>query len=87
MTMRIELSPQIEEFVHEQLASGQYASVSEVILQALLLLAEQTRQNNLRLAPLREKIEEGLASGPGISWDPDAIKVEGRALLAGHTGH
>jgi antitoxin ParD1/3/4 len=34
-----------------------------------------------QLEQLRQEIQNGLASGEPMAWNPEAIKVEGRALL------
>jgi antitoxin ParD1/3/4 len=40
MPMNINLSPQLEEFVRQKVASGLYASASEVVREALRLMEE-----------------------------------------------
>ena len=43
MTMNINLTPHLEDIVRQKVASGSYASASEVIREALRLMEEQDR--------------------------------------------
>jgi len=58
--MNVNLTPELEELVHEKVESGLYNSASEVVRDALRLLKEQDQLRELRLAEIREKIAEGL---------------------------
>jgi len=69
-----------EAFVRELLASGRYASASEVLRDGLRLLEDRERQREAKIAALRDAIREGLESGPAVPLDIDAIKARaGRA--------
>ncbi len=68
-----------ETFVRELLATGRYASASEVVRDGLRLLEDQERQREARIAALREAIREGLESGPAAPLDIDAVKARARA--------
>lgn len=57
--MNISLTPTLEKFVQDKVASGLYNSVSEVIREALRLLASQESISQERLAQLNKDIEEG----------------------------
>ena len=46
--MNVSLTPELEKLVAERVASGRYASASEVIREALRLLEERDRLNRLR---------------------------------------
>lgn len=46
--MNVSLTPELEKMVAERVASGRYASASEVIREALRLLDERDRLNHLR---------------------------------------
>ena len=78
----IALSPEMVTMLKGAVASGEYASTSEVVREAL-------REWNLR-KPLREaEIErlrkawrEGIESGPSHPLDMDKIKRRGRERLA-----
>lgn len=57
--MNISLTPTLEKFVQDKVASGLYNSVSEVIREALRLLASKEGISQERLAQLNKDIEEG----------------------------
>lgn len=57
--MNISLTPTLEKFVQDKVASGLYNSVSEVIREALRLLASRDNISQERLAQLNRDIEEG----------------------------
>jgi antitoxin ParD1/3/4 len=83
MTMNVNLSPQLEEMVRRKVASGRYSSASEVVRAALRLLEEQDQFRAAKLERLRGDIQDGLASGPADTWDPEEIKREGRERRSG----
>lgn len=58
-----------EGFVRELVESGRYASASEVMRDSLRLLEEREEQRQARLEALRQDIEVGIQSGPGIPAD------------------
>lgn len=58
--MNISLTPTLEKFVQDKVASGFYNSVSEVIREALRLLIERDTIPQERLDMLKKDIEEGL---------------------------
>ena len=53
MTVNISLTPQQEARVRERVASGEYASVSEVMRAALRLLDQQDKLRELQIQELR----------------------------------
>ena len=57
--MNISLTPTLEKFVQDKVASGLYNSVSEVIREALRLLASRDGISQEKLAQLNRDIEEG----------------------------
>lgn len=57
--MNISLTPTLEKFVQDKVASGLYNSVSEVIREALRLLASKDSISQERLVQLNKDIEEG----------------------------
>lgn len=59
--MNISLTPALEKFVQEKVATGLYNSVSEVIREALRLLVLKENISQERLNMLNQDIEEGLA--------------------------
>jgi antitoxin ParD1/3/4 len=78
MTLNINLPPQLEEMVRRKVASGMYASASEVVREALRLLDEYERTRAARLEQLRADIEEGLASGDPVPWAAGEFKQMAR---------
>lgn len=57
--MNISLTPTLEKFVQDKVASGLYNSVSEVVREALRLLASRDTISAERIAQLNKDIEEG----------------------------
>ena len=81
MTVNVSLSDDLREFLDERIASGRYASASEVVQDALRLL-EQYEENARKLEWLRKAYQEGIDSGDAGPLDAESIKAEGRARLA-----
>ncbi|HWS83948.1 MAG TPA: type II toxin-antitoxin system ParD family antitoxin [Ktedonobacteraceae bacterium] len=82
MTTNINLSPQLENIVRQKIASGKYASVNEVVSEALRLLDERDQIDSLRLENLRKDIHDGVNSGDSVTWNSADIKKAGRNLLS-----
>ena len=59
-TMNISLSEELEEFVREKTASGQYASSSEVVRTALRLMARDEAGAREKLEILKREVGLGL---------------------------
>jgi len=76
------LDEQDEQFVREMVATGRYASVSDVMCDGLRFVEERERRRAATLEALRRDIREGLDSGPSAPFDIEAIKAEGRRRLA-----
>lgn len=53
------MPPELENFVHTKVTSGLYQSASEVVREALRLLAEQ---DNIRYKVLNSEIDKGLVN-------------------------
>jgi antitoxin ParD1/3/4 len=87
MTVNVSLTPQQEERVRERVASGEYASVSEVIRAALRLLDQQEKLREIQLKELREEVMLGVRqaeNGEVEDFDKaavDNIKKRGRKRL------
>ena len=81
MTMNVSLTPHLEDFVHQTVASGRFQSASEVVRTALRLLEERERERQAKLEWLRQEIQKGLDSGPATPLDMDEIKRLGRSRL------
>jgi antitoxin ParD1/3/4 len=76
------LGSHYETFVRDLLATGRYASASEVMRDGLRLLEDREKQREAKLTALREAIREGLESGPAAPLDIDDIKARARAEQA-----
>ena len=79
--LSIALTPEMAATVRQCVESGEYASSSEVIREALRdwKLKRSLQQNEL--AELRGLWQVGLESGPGRLADMNAIKAEARQRL------
>lgn len=67
--MNVHLTPELEQLVQLRLESGRYNSASEVVRDALRLLADRDEQVELRKQELQKKIAHGLDSlqrGTGV---------------------
>lgn len=58
--MNISIAPEFENFVNAKLASGVYGSASEMVGDALRLLAERDELRQIRIAKLNHEIQLGL---------------------------
>ena len=74
MTVNVSLTPDLEVFIHETVASGRYQSASEVVRTALRLLEEREHQRTARIERLRQEIQKELDSGPAAPLDMQEIK-------------
>lgn len=71
-----------ERFVRDLVASGRYASASEVMRDGLRLIEEREQIRAAKLDVLRRAIHEGLESGSPEPLDMEAVKAEGRRRLS-----
>jgi antitoxin ParD1/3/4 len=70
--MNVSLTPELEKIVAERVASGRYASASEVIREALRLLDERDQLNQLR-QDVRRGLEQ-LDQGRHRAFDYQAVE-------------
>jgi antitoxin ParD1/3/4 len=63
MPTSVALSSHFESFIRDQVESGRYNNVSEVVRAGLRLLEDTERQQALQLQALRNDIAAGKASG------------------------
>jgi antitoxin ParD1/3/4 len=66
MPTSVALSPHFESFVKQQVTAGRFNNVSEVVRAGLRLLEDQEQLQALKLQELRNAIQAGAASGPGV---------------------
>jgi len=72
-----------EAFAKELVASGRYASVSEVLRDGLRLMEEREALRAWKLNELKKAIQEGLDSGPAEPWESlEDFLAEARARKA-----
>lgn len=81
----VALTPDMAAAVRQAVESGDYASASEVIRDALRDWKLKRAVDQELILELRRLWREGIASGPAESLDTAAIKREARARLAGET--
>ncbi|MDB5507054.1 MAG: copG metJ [Devosia sp.] len=70
-TISVGLDDQLAGFVEEQVTTGRFDTVSEVVQAGLCLLKEQEG----RLASLRAALAAGESSGPGLPFDFNAFRA------------
>lgn len=68
----ISLTERHQKYLQAKVESGEFASVSEVVRDALRRLEERDR----RIAHLQELIREGEESGPAVPFDWDVFMAE-----------
>ena len=64
----ISLGNHFESFIENSISAGRFSNASEVVRAGLRLLEEQEN----RVAALKAAINEGVASGRAIDFDPQA---------------
>ncbi len=80
--MNVSVGRDFEEFVKRKVASGDYASVSEVVRDGLRLLKEKELLLEARLQALRSEIEKGIDQAcNGEFLDGDKVMSELRTLI------
>ena len=62
-TRNINLTPQLDKFVDDRIANGDYANASEVLRAGLRALANDEREDRERLKALRAALRAGEESG------------------------
>jgi antitoxin ParD1/3/4 len=83
MPTSVALSPHFETFIRQQVDSGRFNNVSEVVRAGLRLLEEREAEQAAKLQALREAIAVGLASGPDLSEEEvfDELEAKLRAMV------
>jgi len=78
MPTSVALGKHFETFVRDQLQSGRFNNVSEVVRAGLRLLEEREVRKQLELDALRAEIAAGRASGPAKSGDAVFDRLEAK---------
>lgn len=83
MPTSVALSPHFETFIRQQVDSGRFNNVSEVVRAGLRLLEEREAEQVTKLQALREAIAVGLASGPDLSEEEvfDELEAKLQAMV------
>ena len=81
-TMTISLSPQQAGRIEAAVETGDYASNSEVVRDALRLWEEKQQRRAAEIERLRAAIDDGLASGPGRGGTAAELIAEFKARAA-----
>ncbi|WEK04772.1 MAG: type II toxin-antitoxin system ParD family antitoxin [Candidatus Devosia phytovorans] len=76
------LGDHYEAFAKNLVASGRYASVSEVLRDGMRLMEEREALREWKLNELKKAIQDGIDSGDAGPMDAEEIKREGRRILA-----
>ena len=74
--MQVSLTPELEELVRRKLASGLYGDASEVVREALRLLAARDEMDRLKLERLRAALLAGERSGFVEDFAMDELMTE-----------
>lgn len=78
----VALTPELNKVVQDAVASGKYASGSEVVREAIRGWNQYEMAKAESLAYMRALIQEGIDSGPGEVWDVVQMKRELHAEFA-----
>lgn len=76
--LSIDLSPEMAKLVRGAVESGEFATSSEVVREALQEWERRRMRQREEEQELRRLWDDGLDSGPGRFADIDAIKAEAR---------
>jgi antitoxin ParD1/3/4 len=78
----VALPKTMTDMVNRAVKSGQYASASEVVREALRDWSQYEKAKAEALATMRAQIQDGINSGPGEEWDVGKLKAELHAEFA-----
>lgn len=79
--MSVAVTPEMAGAVRAAVDSGEYASTSEVIREALRLWKSHQAAREREIEVLRRAWREGIESGPATPLDFAKVKAKGRAAL------
>jgi antitoxin ParD1/3/4 len=85
--MNVNLTPELEALIQRKVASGLYNNQSEVVREALRLLADQDRLREAHAVDLRKALADGLAQADrGELIDGPEVVAEVRKALRKRRG-
>ena len=76
--MNVSLTPELDRYVEEKVASGRYRSASEVLRESLRVMQRVEEEREARIALLRREIDRGLGeldSGKGVDGEEAVERV------------
>jgi antitoxin ParD1/3/4 len=80
--MNVNLTPELEKLIHQKVRSGHYNNQSEVVREALRLMAARDRAQETHIARLKEALAEGIAQADrGELADLEDVDARARAAL------
>lgn len=81
-TMNVNLTPEFAEFVSNEIASGEYASASELVRDALRLLRRERDIEAEKLELLRRKLDVGLEQARRRNFSTHSVVDIAASVLA-----
>ncbi len=79
--LNVTITDEQKALLNRAVASGRFASASEIVRDGLRLFSEQELLREAKLSALQGLIQEGIDSGPAVPFDMEAIRAEaGRRL-------
>jgi antitoxin ParD1/3/4 len=81
-TMNVNLTREMTEFVASELASGDYASASELVREALRSLRRDRESENQKLEILRRKLDLSIAQAERGEFSSRSVMEIAAAVLA-----
>jgi putative addiction module CopG family antidote len=87
MTSTVTLTPDLEEIVNQQIATGQYATREEVIAASLHLLRDTDARKEAELRALLDEAEEDVRAGRVAPFDPLATAARVKAARAARAAY
>jgi antitoxin ParD1/3/4 len=76
--LSIALPPKMANLLREAVESGEYASASEVVRDALRAWTRKRKLETLELGELRRLIRQGVDSGPGVDAERVFTRLESK---------
>lgn len=81
-TMNVNLTPEMAEFVRDELASGDYASASELVRDALRALRRDREFESEKLEILRRRLDIGIVQAEASEFSSLSIMDIASGVLA-----
>jgi antitoxin ParD1/3/4 len=85
-TINVNLTDEMAAFVERELASGDYASASELVREGLRLLRREHEMEALKLEVLRREIDVGLAQAERGEFSERSAREIAGDVLRGNDG-